>query len=132
MTRTPETPVVAAEEFVAELAESLTAPVRGECVLCYCARRVGQFGCDGSPRWARRWRDVVAPRATALLRRLSERGGFCDCEVFLNGWQLREDLLVVEVVSGELVLPEADPPCAGVRAGSSRPCPLWLPRRSGW
>lgn len=129
MTQTPED---TAEEFVAGLARTLTAPVRGECVLCYCARMVGEFGCDTTPRWARRWRDDCAPRATALLRRLQDRGGFCDCEVFLNGWQLRGDLLVVDEDTGEPALPEADPPCAGVRAGSSRPCPLWQPRGRGW
>lgn len=128
MTDTPAT----AEEFVAELAEAITAPGPAECALCYCARMVGQFGCDSTLRWARRWRDVRAPRASALLRRLGERGGFCDCEVFLNGWQLREDLLEVDEDDGGLLLPDADPPCAGVRRGSARACALWVPRRRGW
>jgi len=30
-------------------------------------------------------RDVTAPRATALEQRLGDLGGFCDCEIFLNG-----------------------------------------------
>ncbi|WP_235564682.1 hypothetical protein [Modestobacter sp. Leaf380] len=52
--------------------------------------------------------------------------------MFLNGWHLREDLLVVDEDTGELWLPEADPPCEGVRAGSAQPCDLWQPRRPGW
>jgi len=123
------TPATEAEEFVAELAEALTAPDPGECVFCYLARMTGQFGCDTTPRWARRWRERCAPRATALLRRLAARGGFCDCEVFLNGWSYRVDLLVLDPDSGLLDWPLEDPACEGVRAGSTQGCALWVPRR---
>ena len=128
----PDNPVIAAEEFVAELSEALTAPTHGECVLCYCARMVRQFGCDTTQRWARRWRDLRAPRATALPRRLEARGGFCDCEIFMNGWTVRDDLLVLDPDTGDLEPPPGDPVCERVRAGSARGCGLWVPRRRGW
>src|SRR5438105_4691710 len=76
------------------LASILTEPRPDECVLCYVDRMLDAFGCDTTLRWARRWRDLRRPRATGLERRLESRGGFCDCEIFLNGWTLREDLWV--------------------------------------
>ena len=56
----------------------------GECVLCYVQRMVTAFGCDGTLRWALRWRDRRAPRATRLKDRLTARGAHCDCELFSN------------------------------------------------
>ena len=44
-----------------------------------------KFGCTG-PRWATRYRDLKAPRATALSERLLSKGAGCDCEIFMNGW----------------------------------------------
>jgi hypothetical protein len=62
----------------------------------------------------------------------SARGGFCDCEVFLNGWGLRADLLVPDP-DGEPAWPAEWPPCAGVGPRSSQPCAIWVPwRRPRW
>jgi hypothetical protein len=81
--------------------------------LCYVERMLAAFGCDCTLRWARRWRDLRLPRATGPERRLLARGGFCDCEVFLNGWGLRAHLLVPDA-DGEPAWPAERPPCAGV------------------
>ena len=72
-----------------------------------------EFGCDNKLRWVGRWRDACAPRATALERKLSDRGGFCDCEVAFNVYP--DQMLLEEDVPR--------PPCAGVsRRGSTAPC----------
>jgi hypothetical protein len=74
------------------LSVALTAPLPVECLLCYVRRMLDGFGCNATVRWARRWRDLRAPRATALEHRLARDGGFCDCEIFLNGWVLARRL----------------------------------------
>ncbi len=108
-----------AERLLREAAESLTTPSPGECLQCYVARMLDAFGCDRTLRFARRFRDLRAPRATALEGRLAVVGGFCDCEIFLNGWWLgARDPEAAE--AGDL------PECAGVRAGSCRPCRHWV------
>ena len=97
-----------------------------------------QLGCTGL-RWAKRYRDLRAPRATALERRLGQVGGFCDCEIFLNGYTLAPDQWVRTpgvVVDGILYEtepkhPDPMPDCLGVRAGSTRGCGLWV-RRQRW
>jgi hypothetical protein len=86
------------------------------------------FGCDTTLRWARRWRDLRMPRATGLERRLGQRGGYCDCEIFLNGWDLAGENQVRDE-DGELGWPIVRPPCAGGRA--SQPCANWVPQRRG-
>lgn len=106
-------------------AAELTAPRDEECVFCYVLRMLDSFGCDTTLRWAVRWRDLRMPRATGLERRLNARGGFCDCEIFLNGWNLVEGLQVRDE-NGDLCWPAARPACAGGR--SSQPCALWEPR----
>jgi hypothetical protein len=107
---------------------ALTDPRAGECLFCYVYRML-EFGClPDRLTWARRWRDLRAPRATGLERRLEARGGFCDCEIFLNGWQPRE--LVLDE-NGDETYPKVMPPCRGVRAGSTQPCPLWVPKPRG-
>jgi hypothetical protein len=117
------------DQFEAHLrttATAITAPGEDECVFCYVLRMLDTFGCDTTLRWAVRWRDLRMPRATGLERRLGNRGGFCDCEIFLNGW----DMVVEQQVRdeyGELHWPEARPACAGVRF--SQPCAHWEPRR---
>src|SRR3954464_4789015 len=79
-----------AEGFVRGLANELTRPHDHECLCCYVARMLDQFPCDGSHRHALRFRDLTAPRATALLDRLSQVGGCCcGCELFLNGYRPR-------------------------------------------
>lgn len=55
------------------------------------------------------------------------RGGFCDCEIFLNGWDLRDELQVSDE-DGELSWPAIRPGCAGVGRRSSRLCANWVPR----
>src|SRR3954451_23762716 len=85
-----------AERHVAAVAADLTTPDDGECVLCFVRAMLGVFGCDGTLRWVRRWRDLVRPGASGLERRMGARGGYCDCEVFWNGWDLRRDLQVAD------------------------------------
>ena len=123
--RTPDE----AEWFVTDLAGTLTEPDGSECLLCYVIRMLQSFGCDTTLRWATRWRDIRLPRATGLERRLGARGGFCDCEVFWNGWDLRPDLQVLDEGKAEPEWPEQLPGCAGVDRRSSQPCALWEPRR---
>jgi hypothetical protein len=96
---------------LAALSQHLTEPGEHECLRCYLMRMISEFGCDGTHRWTIRWRDLRAPRARALVRRLQERGGVCcDCEVLLNAF------------SG-YPLTDRSVPCAGVvRAGSALPC----------
>lgn len=122
-------PADAAERELRTVAEALTTPLPEECVLCYVWRMLDAFGCNATLRWARRWRDARAPRATALEHRLGSRGGFCDCEIFLNGWAAR---------TGRVSRPTADDAvtlgipagCGGVRRGSAQPCQRWV-RRAG-
>jgi hypothetical protein len=78
----------------------------GECVLCYVHRMVRAFGCDGTLRWAVRWRDRRAPRALALIDRLTARGAHCDCELFGDA------------------RPRVAEPCAG-SVGATAPCHNW-------
>lgn len=125
---TAENDVNRAEGALQQVLGELTDPHEGECLFCYVYRML-EFGClPDRLTWARRWRDLRAPQATALERRLEARGGFCDCEIFMNGWRPR-DLLVDE--HGDLVYPEVMPACPGVRRGSAQPCPLWLPKPRG-
>ena len=119
------------------LAAELTRVRVGECLCCYVARQLEQFHCDCTLRHALRYRDSAAPRATALKDRLGRVGGFCDCEIFLNGYEphprlwTREHELdddgVAVVVAAEP--PDQLPPCAGVRRGSVSPCSNWVRQR---
>ena len=109
-------------------ADEITTPDDDECVLCFTFAMYRRFGCDGSLRWVRRWRDVLRPRATGLERRMGSRGGYCDCEVFFNGWDLLPELMVRDA-AGDLDWPPVMPACAGVGPRSSQPCSLWEPRR---
>jgi hypothetical protein len=89
-----------------------------ECLRCYLIRMVNEFGCDGTHRWAIRWRDDRAPRAHALLGRLDRMGGWCDCQALLSVFPHYPD------VSQPL-------PCAGQpQAGSAAPCDLRVLPRS--
>ena len=117
-----------AEWALRDVLGELTDPHEGECLFCYVYRML-EFGClPYRLAWARQWRDLRAPRATNLERRLGARGGFCDCEIFLNGWQPRD--LVLDG-NGDYAYPATMPPCRGVRRGSTRPCPLWVPKPPG-
>jgi hypothetical protein len=105
----------------------LTAPHPGECLPCFIARMVGLHGCDNSLRWARRWRDLQLPRASGLERRLRARGGYCDCEVLLNGWMLGTELEALDDEDEpELDEPGDPPPCPGVPSRSDQPCDQWV------
>lgn len=143
-----------AERLLREAAEAITTPEQGECLHCFVARLLDAFGCDGELRLARRYRDLRAPRAVALERRLAAVGGTCDCEIFLRGWWLREELEddehdhrphgrplratpVRAAPGGAAPVGSTDrlPPCAGVRPGSTQPCSRWVrrrPRRQVW
>lgn len=128
------------ESWLRVVAAGMTQPRPRECLLCFTRRMLEEFGCDNTLRFARRFRDLRAPRAVGLERRLGQKGGFCDCEVFLNGWVPTRRLWTparevehegyVEVFDAEP--PEELPPCEGVRVGSTQPCTLWEPRRRGW
>jgi hypothetical protein len=104
-------------------------PEPGECLFCYVARMVAQRGCDTTLRWARRWRDLRLPRATGLERRLGARGGYCDCEIFLNGWMLASELEARD--DDEDVATGGRFPCPGAPSRSSQPCAQWVPVRGG-
>ncbi len=109
------------------LSTQLPTPLPVECLACYVWRVLGDHGCNATLRWARRWRDARASRATALEQRLARQGGCCDCQLFLNVW----------ATSGSAIHPETmvldyRPPgdvCRGVRQGSARPCTHWRVRR---
>jgi hypothetical protein len=132
---TSTSPIVdEAEQFVRRLAEQATRPRENECLCCYVARQLDEFSCDGSHRHALRYRDAMAPRATALRERLSELGACCcDCELFMNGYELRtaeasHDQSLFGPVEDDHIEPgpEVVPPCQGVRRGSVRPCGNWV------
>ena len=119
------------------LPEPLTAPRAGECLLCYTYRLMSSQGCDGTLRWAKRWRDLRVPRHTALESWLGSRGGYCDCEIFLNGWTASPMItwpgLGFETEYDEYdvedeVWPNPMPACRGARLKSPEPCTLWLSR----
>jgi hypothetical protein len=100
------------------LSGALTEPAERECLRCFLLRMLNEFGCDGRHRWATRWRELRAPQARRLLRRLSELGGCCDCEVLLNVFPHYPD-------GGGLL------PCAGQsQPGSAAPCDLRPLRRT--
>lgn len=105
--------VLSAESMLRDLAHGLTEPHKGECLFCFVARMVDEHGCDTTLRWATRYRDLRAPRATALERRLSQMGGFCDCEIFLNGMAPTSRLLPPPVqlppAYAPFALPGTDP-----------------------
>ena len=133
-----ESLVTTTEQELRFLSNALTEPHDGECLFCYVHRML-QFGCTGL-RWATRYRDLKAPRATALERRLGDRGGFCDCEIFLNGWEPARELWTPahEVdEDGRTYYVEADwpeqlPACRRVRRGSTQGCTLWVKQWRGW
>jgi hypothetical protein len=108
--------IAEAEGVVQDLAAAITAPRDRECLPCYLDRVLHEVSCDGTHALTRRYRDSTAPAATALLRRLSRAGGYCDCEVLLNVYWATSDHVA---------------PCEGVRLGSTQPCDLWFRRRRG-
>ena len=124
-------PVLHIERELRHLSIQITQPKPRECLHCYVYRML-EFGCTGL-RWAKRYRDLRAPRATALDRRLMSKGADCDCEIFMNGWSLRRDYQVYDPKSEEYEYAEALPDCQGVGAGSVQPCDIWtVQSRRGW
>lgn len=135
-----------AERVLADASLALLGPEPGECLLCYVHRMLVEFGCDCRLRFAAHYRDVRAPRATGLERRLGNTGGFCDCEIFFNGYDLRPAYWVPDISleqddmdrdemdkDEEQTWPNPLPGCARVRTGSTQPCALWCRRwRGGW
>lgn len=131
-----------AESYLHGLLEEWAVPQPSECIACYLDRALEGGGCDGDLRFAERYRDLVAPRATALLARLASAGGYCDCEVLVNAmqpaWHLWSTSREIEVDGRSIVLeaepPESMPPCLGVRRGSTQPCRNWhrMIRRGRW
>lgn len=113
------------------LSAELVDPGAGECLLCYLRRVVADVGCDTTLRWSRRYRDLRVPGATGLERRLHEVGGFCDCEVLVNGWWPAREVCERDLDTDELRAPDPWPGCAGVRRTSARPCSRWV-RRTRW
>lgn len=122
-----------AERILADASFALLDPNPGECLHCYVHRMVVEFGCDNQLRFAVHYRDVRAPRATGLERRFGRAGAYCDCEIFLNGYDVQPGRWVPEVASesGGISWIEEQPGptpqlgCRGVRAGSTQPCSLW-------
>ncbi len=105
-------------------------PAPGECLVCFLERMVSAYGCNNRLLFAQLWRDRMAPRATALERRLGAKGGYCDCEVLMNAYVRRDDYL--RELAGDYDAPADDvPPCLGVSRGSSQPCGHWIRRPRG-
>lgn len=120
-----------APEVHGEIVEEFQAPPDphlGECLLCYVHRMLQDSGCVGL-RFASHYRDVRVPRATALESRLRSMGGFCDCEIFLNAYELRAEYVPVAGGDDQELLWPGDLVCAGVQTRSTQPCTLW--RRLG-
>lgn len=99
-------------------------PWRHECLACYVFRML-DHGCDGL-KWSRTYRDLRAPRATAMERKFPELGGYCDCEVMANVFRAN-DALWARDEDGE-VDETRTPQCHSVRLGTIQPCELWLMR----
>lgn len=135
---TDSTAVREAEGVLLDATRRIAMPKEGECLCCFVIRMIDQHGCDTTLRWSQRFRDLRAPRATALESRLSRMGGFCDCEIFMNGVSLAPHLQVVgrneydEIV--DVRWPAPLPECAAVRRGSTRWCSNWerQTRRRMW
>lgn len=117
-----------AERYLQILADPASEPAPRECLACYVARMITAHGCDTSLRWAQRFRELSSPTATGLERRLGNVGGFCDCEIFLNGYRLSRELLVRDLATDELTAPDEPPVCAGVGRTSTKPCANWQRR----
>ncbi|MET1035476.1 MAG: DUF2695 domain-containing protein [Arthrobacter sp.] len=111
------------EEELRLLSSEMTRPRARECLVCYLYRML-EFGCRGH-EFTVRYRDLRAPRATALLARLGRMGGLCcECEVFMNAYQPNPRYFA-ENDDGDYIV-DPMPPCHGVRRGSTQPCCLWV------
>jgi hypothetical protein len=86
--------------------------------VCFVLSRVDHDGCDNTLRWARSYRDAVAPADRGLERRLEAAGGYCDCEILVNAF-------VPTTVAAD------GDECGGVRQGSTVPCRHWAAVSTG-
>lgn len=80
---------------------------------------------------------------------MGNTGGFCDCEILLNGYELCPEYWVPDTAreqerrelneldqdkldeDEEQTWPIPLPQCVGVRVGSTQPCALWCRLRRG-
>lgn len=124
-----------AEQLVRHAADALTESLPHECLLCYLARMLEEFRCDGTPRFAPRFRDRAAPAASERARPLGAAGASCDCAIFLDGWSPHPSLWSparTEVEHGVSYRTDPEPPavlpaCPGARPDSPQ-CALWVRR----
>lgn len=117
-----------AELYLKMLADPASEPGLYECLACFVSRRVEAVGCDHTWQWVQWFRDVKSPTATALEERLRRIGVFCDCYLTRNGYRLERGLLVRDLMTDELHVPDELPDCAGVRRTSTKPCANWVRR----
>jgi hypothetical protein len=109
---------------ITSLAEVM--PLDAECLACFVHRMVRDQGCTDALRWVEHFRRLRAGRATALTRRLGDRGASCDCSVTTVVWQPHPGLWEWDD-AGELSPPTHLPACSGVRPNSTQPCQHWTP-----
>lgn len=125
-----------AEALLQAVAEPDADPRPGECLLCFVGRRLRRRPCDHHRLWLQRFRDLRAPRATALEARLVAQGVRCDCGLLgQHGWRLGGALLRRDLVAARDGDGAGDlPACDGVPRASTRPCALWerRPTREEW
>lgn len=124
-----------AERILHDVASTLMTPTAGECLVCFVARQIDEFGCNGTHRFVAQYRDRVAPRATALLARLSAMGACCcDCEMFMNTYepaprpwtQAHESVDSDDFDEWAIAKPpDKMPPCETTRRGSTSSCANW-------
>ncbi|WP_166971138.1 DUF2695 domain-containing protein [Brevibacterium atlanticum] len=134
--------------------DRILAPRPGECLVCYVHRQLSEFGCNGTRRFALTFRDQTAPRATALLDRLSSLGACCcDGQIILDAFTLGPHPWILDPgpfaealgtpirivdVDENMRIEDIDETqmtvkylcCKIVRRGSTQPCGNWV-RQSG-
>ena len=121
-----------AELILATAADDLTRPREDECLYCYVARMLDEHGCDNTLRFVRSFRDQRARSATGLEQYLEAMGGYCDCEIFLNGMTIARSVPPGhDAETDDSVLPDVLPDCSGVERGSTKSCGIWE-RQAGW
>ena len=104
-------------------------PQPGECLACFVRRMTEAARCSDSLGWAEHYRLVRARRAVTLTKRLAAQGATCDCAVVTDIW--RPSIALWSRDDGDDLAPPTElPPCVGVRAGSTKPCALWVPAES--
>jgi len=107
------------ESEVLAVSQVWTSPKKDECLFCYAYRMVTSLGCDNKLRWAARWRDLRAPLATDLERILGSCGGYCDCEIIMNGWTASPAITTWDAETEDEIWPYPMPGCSGVGPGST-------------